>query len=145
MIGFMTSRLGALVGGALVALIVFAVQEFRLSRVQSYLLACEQRQTEANNAILKAQEDGRREGRDAANKDGERLRQESAETQRQLKGALVQLADITKRLNAPKPPVTVSVDGPLPVVVTPPAAMSCALERGPLDELTAFLNRGRVP
>ncbi len=130
-------------GSALALVLMFAGWQWQVAGLRADLLACEQRQTEANNAILKAQDDGRREGRDAANKDGERLRQEAAETQKQLAGALVQLADITKRLNAPKPPVTVTVDGPLPVVVTPPAAMSCNLERGPLDELQSFLNRGR--
>ena len=86
-----------------------------------------------------------KEGRDAANKDGERLRQEQADRDKKLDAGLKELSRITVRLNAPRPPVTVMVESEPPVVITPPAGPSCALDRMALDDLRAFLNRGRAP
>lgn len=144
MIGWLTSRLGAFIGGALVALLVFAVQEFRLSRVQQSLIACQDAQADANAAVLAAIEKGREEGRVAAIADGERLRAAEAERATALEKQIADLKGIAARLNAPRPPIAVTATSEPPIVVTPPVA-SCALDRTALDDLRAFLNRSRGP
>ena len=92
----------------------------------------------ANELATKSRE----EGRTAALADGLRLRAEEAERREMLLNTIKGLEGITKRLNAPRPPIVVTATSEPPVVVTPPVA-SCALDRSALDDLTAFLNRGR--
>lgn len=131
------------IGLAAAFVAIIGLWQVQVARLRADLAECRNQQLEANAAVVKARDDGREEGRIAANADGERLRAEALERQAMLETTITDLRAITARLNAPRPPVRVEVDPAIPVVVTPPAAMSCALDRKALDEMQAFLNRGR--
>lgn len=139
--------------GALAAIlaIAFAVQTVRIDGfpifydgLRSQLLACENAQAKANEAAQAAAEKAREDGRVAAIADRERI--EASDKQRAADSAktVADLQAIVARLKQPQPPMRVTVDQPLPLVVTPPVGMSCDLDRSALDDLRERLNRGRL-
>jgi type IV secretory pathway VirB10-like protein len=121
---------------------MYGAWSIQTARLRADLLECQNQQLEANEAARAAQDKIRDDAREASNKVGERLRQEAADRAKDLQKEIVDLRAITARLNAPRPPITVTAMSEPPIVITPPVA-SCALDRGVLDELQAFLNRGR--
>jgi len=141
-ISFLTSRLGVAAIGGLLLVLMYGAWTVQTSRLRADLAECRNQQLEANAAVIKARDDGLEEGRVAANADGERLRQEAADRQKDLQNTIDGLRAITARLNAPRPPIVVTAMSEPPIIVMPPMA-SCALDRTALDELQVFLNRGR--
>lgn len=141
-IPFLLSRWGFAAIGALACVLMYGAWSIQIADLRGQLLACERAAEVAEDAAQAEQKRILDEGRAAANAEGERLRAEAAERQKQLETTIVGLRGITKRLEAPQPPVRVMVENAPPLVISPPA-VSCALDRPTLDELQIFLNRGR--
>jgi hypothetical protein len=138
----MQSRLGVAAAGVLALVLVYGAWSIQVAGLRGDLLDCREQARIAKEAADAEQKRILDEGRAAANAEGERLRAEAAERQKQLEGTIASLRGITKRLEAPQPPIIVTAMSEPPIVVSPPMA-SCALDRGTLDELQQFLNRGR--
>ncbi len=141
-LGFLQSKLGIAAAGAIALVLMYGAWSIQVSGLRGELLACERAAEVAEDAAEKERERILAEGREAANKEGERLREEAAKRQAELQTTIKGLEGITKRLSVPPPPVRVMVENEPPVVISPPA-VSCALDKPTLDELQIFLNRGR--
>jgi hypothetical protein len=152
MFGLTDKLFGMIAAGVAALLLVgFVVQTVRIdgfplfyTGMRTQLAECNDAQRLVNEAVLAAADKAREEGRATAIADRERLAADDAKRLAESNKTVADLQAIVARLRQPQPPVRVIVDGQPPVVITPPVAMSCDLDRGALDDLRTTLNRGRL-
>jgi len=152
--GWVASKLFAPIASALV-IVLGAALVFQTVRIDGFpffgpglrgqLAECQAQQGEANAAVLKAREDGREEGQKSAAADTAALLERDQKRDESFDKRIGELKTITADLAKPKPPVRVSVDDPLPVIVTPSQTPACVLDKAALDRLHDFVNQGRGP
>lgn len=135
---------------AAVAVGAFLFQTFRIDGVplfytgmRTQLAECRSAQALANEAAQAAAEKAREEGRQAAAADAKRLDENEAKRQAESDATIADLKDAVRRLNQPRPPVTVHVEGGEPIVVTQAVGGMCALDPMAISDIRAALNRGR--
>lgn len=151
---WVASKLFAPIAAGVIALLLAAlvVQTVRIDGFPFFgpgyrgqLAECRNERNAENDAILEAQRKGREEGRIAAAADTATLLERDKQRDETFDKRIGDLRAITAELAKPKPPVTVSVDDPLPVIVTQPLTPACLLDRAVLERLHDFVNEGRGP
>lgn len=152
---FASKLFGPIASAAVVVLLgAFIVQTVRIDGFPLFgpgyrgqLAECRNERGRENDAILEAQNKGREEGRVAAAADSAALAEREKKRDEDFGKRIEALDSITADLAKPRPEPTVrvTVDDPLPVVVTPPSSPQCLLDQDVLDRLRTFINQGRAP